>query len=278
MKRFFHDLFFPHLHNNFRSRILHHQTLIFAILFLLASSFVLSFARTTFPQVLGIATDVTSEQLLIYTNDERAQNGAGPLNLDGKLSEAASAKARDMFSENYWAHNSPSGKTPWLFIKDTGYTYTYAGENLAKGFTDTQDVIKAWMASPSHRENMLSKNYEDVGFAVKEGKLEGEDTILIVEMFGNTTLAQNTLGKAQAPITKSLILNSQTNNPLIDVTLISKNFTIILSLFFILVLLLDMIIVGRQNVVRFVGHNIDHIFFFSVILLLILIIARGSIL
>lgn len=278
MRKFLHDLFFPHLHNNFRSRLLHHQSLIFSILFLLLGSFILSGLRTSLPQVLGISTDITATQLLVFTNEKRQESGAGPLSLDEKLTRAAEVKATNMFSENYWAHDSPSGKTPWVFIKDSGYTYTYAGENLAKGFTDTDEVIKAWMASPTHRENMLSKNYSDVGFAVKTGKIGGEETVLIVEMFGNTTLAQNESTVAAVPENSTLVLNSQTSNPLIDISSFSKNLTLIFALLFVSILFIDMFIVGRKKITRFVGHNLDHIFFFISIILIIIVIARGSIL
>ena len=86
-----------------------------------------------------------------------------------------------MFSKDYWAHNAPDGTTPWVFIKNTGYNYIYAGENLARGFNSASDVINAWMNSPEHRQNVLSPNYQNVGFAVATGTLSGEDTVLVVE-------------------------------------------------------------------------------------------------
>src|SRR5204863_2082531 len=119
----------------------------------------------------------------------RRQNGAGDLTISNELSRAASDKASDMFAKNYWAHNAPDGTTPWVFIKSSGYEYIYAGENLARGFTTSQSVVDAWMASPEHKENMLSKNYKNVGFAVATGNLNGEDTVLVVEMLGSTNYA-----------------------------------------------------------------------------------------
>lgn len=282
MKRFLHDLFIPHFHNNYRSRFLHHSSLVFAIIFLFLGSFATSFVRTSFPQVLGIATDITAQKLLLLTNQDRQSNGAGPLVLNSELNDAAASKANDMFAENYWAHNSPTGKTPWVFIKNSGYQYVYAGENLARGFTKPEDVVNAWMASPTHRENMLSTNYTDVGFAVKEGKLLGEETVLVVEMFGNTTLAQNKgnqmAGSSGTPInTQSLVLNSQLQ-PLIDSASFSRNFALIVALLFISVLVLDMLVVQRNRVTRFVGHNLDHILFFGAIIFIVIAIAKGIIL
>lgn len=278
MKNFFHDLFFPHFHNNFRSKLLHHRIILLFITLLVSGSLFLSFIKTNYPQVLGVSSDVTIDQLLNLTNQDRQKNGAGSLSLNDKLNKAAIDKANDMFSENYWAHNSPSGKTPWVFIKKEGYEYVFAGENLARGFTDSKSVIDAWMASPEHRENMLSRNYNEVGFAVKNGKLLGEDTVLVVEMLGNTSFAQNpipqTAGTAQEP---QSILPS-TNKPLIDSVSLSRNLSVGVVSLFILVLSVDLIVIERKKVTRFVGHNLDHILFLSLIMLMIFIIARGVIL
>lgn len=279
MKKFFHDLFIPHFHNNFRSKLLHHRIVLLFIAILFSGSFFLSFVKTNYPQVLGVSSDVTIDQLLELTNKDRQQNGAGPLSLNDKLDKAATDKANDMFSENYWAHNSPSGKTPWIFIKNEGYEYVFAGENLARGFTDSKSVVDAWMASPEHRENMLSRNYNEVGFAVKNGKLLGEDTVLVVEMLGNTSFAQNsipqTAGTAQEP---QSVLPSIVNKPLIDSISLSRNLAVGVVSLFILVLSVDFVVIERKKVTRFVGHNFDHILFLSLIMIMIFVIARGVVL
>ncbi len=137
-----------------------------------------------FPNVLGYATDIRVDQLLSGTNAQRSAAGIGPLTLNMTLSQAAAAKAQDMFANNYWAHNSPQGKTPWNFIQAAGYKYTVAGENLAKNFATSQGVIDAWMASPTHKENIVKPGYRDVGFAIVNGVLGGEETTLVVQMFG----------------------------------------------------------------------------------------------
>jgi len=281
MRKFLHDFLFPHHHNNFRSKLLHHKSIFFTIVLVLFAGFALSLVRTNFPQVLGVSYDITSSQLLILTNQKRQESGASPLSLSDKLSLAATYKAKDMFSENYWAHNSPSGRTPWVFIKDVGYAYVYAGENLARGFNSSDDVVKAWMASPDHRENMLSKNYSDVGFAVLKGKLSGEETVLIVEMLGSTNFATKTGSEtAVTPSASSEVQNlvlSRNEKPFINSVIFSRNLAISIVIVFITVLVLDMLVIRRRKVTRFVGHNLDHILFFITILLVIIIIARGLI-
>ena len=124
----------PHEGNNHRAKALHHDALFAYVLMLCVFNLGLRVLHKAAPDVLGYATDIRVDQLLKDTNDRRNEAGLSPLTLNSKLSDAAAAKAADMFANNYWAHNSPLGKTPWDFILASGYTYTMAGENLAKNF------------------------------------------------------------------------------------------------------------------------------------------------
>jgi hypothetical protein len=186
MKDFWHHLFLPHHTNNHRAKVLHIDALFIYLLFFALFNISVHSIHKAAPQVLGYATDIYSDQLLTGTNNVRKSAGLAPLTLNPQLTQAASAKAQYMFTKNFWAHVAPDGKTPWEFITATGYKYTVAGENLAKNFNDSQGVVDAWMASPSHRDNLLKSSYRDVGFAVANGVLNGEETTLVVQMFGST--------------------------------------------------------------------------------------------
>lgn len=148
--------------------------------------------------VLGYASDITVDQTLVLTNQERGKSGLGSLTLNAKLSSAASAKANDMFQNQYWAHVSPAGKEPWAFITASGYSYRVAGENLARDFNHTTDMVVAWMNSPSHKANIMNGRYTEIGLAVMNGQLQGVDTTLVVQMFGSPTTGQ-TPQLTQAP-------------------------------------------------------------------------------
>lgn len=287
MKHLFHHLFTPHVSNNFRAKILHNGNLIYIIVLLSFFSISMNTLKENFPQVLGVSTNISIEQLLEVTNQERSKENLPPLVLNTDLNKAALSKAEHMLNHNYWAHNAPDGTTPWVFIKQSGYSYNYAGENLARGFTKASDIVDAWMASPTHRNNMLSSNYDDIGFAVMDGKLLGEDTVLVVEMFGrkiDSQIVGKEINTQQDKLIQNAFPQKQTigvsvkNNPLIDSSFVVNNIAIYFVILFILVLFLDMIIIERKKVVRFVGHNLDHIFFFSGILVIILIFTKGSIL
>ncbi|HSX36800.1 MAG TPA: CAP domain-containing protein [Patescibacteria group bacterium] len=136
--------------------------------------------------VLGSQADMSSASLLAGTNTERQADNETSLSLNTELAAAAQSKADDMVAKNYWSHESPDGKTPWTFMAAAGYTYETAGENLAYGFSQADDVVKGWMNSTEHRANILDANYQDVGFGVASSpnfNNSGPETI-VVAMYG----------------------------------------------------------------------------------------------
>lgn len=116
--------------------------------------------------VLAYSVSMEPQKLLADTNSQRQQNQQAGLLLDDKLSAAAQAKANDMATRDYWSHKTPDGSPPWIFFSAKNYQYQKAGENLAAGFDTEQSVVNAWMASVSHRHNLLDPAYKDVGFGV----------------------------------------------------------------------------------------------------------------
>ncbi len=278
MKGILNHLFIPQRSNNHRAKILHNQSLLVLVTVLFLGSFLINIVHLRAPQVLGDSIDISTRELLLLTNKDRLENGVSPLRISQKLQTAAIAKAKDMFAKDYWAHNSPNGTTPWDFIKAAGYDYTYAGENLARGFTSSKDVVNAWMASPEHRANMLSKNYQDVGFAVESGTMQGEQTILVVEMFGSRQLggfASQTNNQLPQPVTSQTEIFS---DPFFNVSLLTEGMILLILGVFIVTLFLDLIIIRRGKIMRFVGHNIDHMLFFGVLILAVIIISHAVIL
>ncbi len=180
----------PHTGNDHRPHLIRaHGLALVALLILGAQATVIATrpagVRATTPgQVLAYATDITPEALFTQTNQARQANGLPPLNLSAQLNYSAELKAQDMFSEDYWAHVSPSGIQPWYWFEKAGYNYSYAGENLAKDFDTTSGVMTGWMNSPGHRANILNPHYTDVGFAVENGTLVSGQTTLVVAHYG----------------------------------------------------------------------------------------------
>lgn len=139
--------------------------------------------------VLSYATSMSSSELLRSTNEARSENQLPALKLNKKLNSAAQSKAIDMAKKNYWSHTTPDGKEPWIFINNANYTYKKAGENLAYGFSDPSQVLSGWLNSPSHRENVLDRDYQDIGFGYANSPdfdNNGPATI-VVAMYGTST-------------------------------------------------------------------------------------------
>lgn len=184
-----------------RARFLKNFALFFYVLVLLF--FQVNLYRAS-PRILGFATNITTTELYKLVNQERVSRGLPALKRNSKLEQAALKKAQDMFAKNYWAHYAPDGSTtPWKFILAAGYTYKYAGENLAKDFDTSASVMSAWMASAGHRANIVNKNYKDIGMMAVSGTLSGEETTLVVQMLGSTlgatTASKPTSGTAGKP-------------------------------------------------------------------------------
>lgn len=138
--------------------------------------------RTAFlsPQMAA----VISQSLVTLTNADRSKSELGTLAINPLLTAAAQAKADDMAKKGYFAHTSPDGTTSWFWFKQAGYSYSYAGENLAVDFGDSSDVENAWLNSPTHRANILNSHYTEIGIATAVGMYQGHETTFVVQMFG----------------------------------------------------------------------------------------------
>jgi uncharacterized protein YkwD len=127
---------------------------------------------------------VISSVLVELTNVDRTSQGLGTLTVSPVLTEVAQAKANDMAQKGYFAHTSPEGLTPWHWFKEKGYRFAYAGENLAVDFSESADVQRAWMNSPTHRANVVGTQFTEIGIATANGIYNGRPTTFVVQVFG----------------------------------------------------------------------------------------------
>lgn len=128
-------------------------------------------------------SSIEEKKLFNLTNQERKKIGLNLLGRNSRLDLAAELKLNDMVTNNYWSHDNPNNLEPWIFFHKVGYTYLYAGENLARGYTIPKSIIHAWMISKKHKENILKKEYTEMGISFKKGKLNGEDYFIVVQLF-----------------------------------------------------------------------------------------------
>lgn len=155
--------------------------------------------------VLAYATNISSSGLLSSTNQRRSAAGVANLSVNSKLNTAAQAKANDMASRNYWAHNTPDGNPPWVFINNAGYSYSKAGENLACGFDDSSSVITGWYNSPTHKANLLDSAFKEVGFGIVNannyncGDWAASPQTIVVAMYGAPASTTSTPQASSTP-------------------------------------------------------------------------------
>lgn len=310
LARFIHHLFIPSHRNNFRAKILHLDFLFVLVLTIFALSHV--FGSLEESKVLGFAKDIRVDKLLELTNQARTSQGLPALKYSNQLQFAAQNKAQYMLAQNCWAHFCGS-KTPWDFILASGYSYEVAGENLAKGFLFSDGVVEGWRNSSTHWANIIKPEYDEVGFAVMNGTLEGEETTLVVQMFGkrlaeaepvedktDTKVAavQDAPGLKPKPVEASGIESTKAATAeapkkesaysadsiatkaakAISIDKIRFNWSTFTFGLLLFVLIIDLYVAHKRDLIRLTGKNIAHIIFVIALIIGLLIIKNGVIL
>lgn len=130
------------------------------------------------------ASEISPSKVIQLVNLARQKEGLAPLVQNDTLMKIAKEKLNDMIENNYFAHTSPTGKTPWSWFVKEKYDYQYAGENLAINFTSAEEQQKAWMDSSTHRKNILNVNYQEIGVAFGAGEIDGKMSLITVQEFG----------------------------------------------------------------------------------------------
>ena len=289
---------FPRHSNNFKAKLLQFEGITILVLVVLLFQSVLNFTEISKVAVLGYAANISTNEVIRITNQKRADLGLNELEYSSTLAKAAHEKGLDMIENDYWAHVSPSGVEPWEFFKNVGYSYRYAGENLARDFSNPTSAVDAWMASPSHRDNMLSSKYQEIGVAVVEGDLNGVDTTIIVQLFGTPSGSAATVPIASAetdtPVqTETALIETDEPGEVTGTQVISRqsDSAILISpfstsravAFFVIgsvigVMTIDLFEIRRKGVQRVGGKTFAHFSFMIMVLTIVLFAQAGRIL
>ncbi len=196
MRKLFRDYFIPHSENDHKPHILREVTLVSMLVVALVLS-VTSFGSSYLITSTSLLGNVYSSVLVDLTNANRIKEKKPILTINPTLVDAATMKVNDMVSKNYFAHTSPEGLTPWYWFKKAGYSFSYAGENLAVGFSESEEVNNGWLNSPTHKANIIDEHFTEIGIATKKGIRKGKETTYVVQMFGKPKIKPNT-----TPVTK----------------------------------------------------------------------------
>lgn len=175
------DFFIPTEKNGYRPRLLSRFALYTYLVVILFVNLGINYLIP-----VSVKAELNINYIYDYQNDERAKRGLPDLLINTKLVESANTKAKAMLESNCWSHYCPDGKSPWDFFDNAGYSYIYAGENLAEGFISTEKLMEAWMNSPTHRVNIVNTNFTEVGIGYAEGNFQNNsNNMIIVVHFGS---------------------------------------------------------------------------------------------
>ncbi len=121
-----------------------------------------------------ISQEDVQAQLMKAINDLRSKGcqcgqdsmpPAAPVSWNVILERSARNHATDMYTNNYFNHLSPDGTPPIGRAELAGYSGTYVGENIARGYFLVTDVMEGWKQSESHCKNLMDTVYLEIGAA-----------------------------------------------------------------------------------------------------------------
>jgi len=178
------QFFIPNKENNFRPKFLESRGIVCAVLIIILLKIALVPFLAYFSKT-DLFAYISRTAIIDMLNKDRRVAGLPLLKENPVLARSALLKAQDMLARGYFNHYSPDGKSPWYWFKEAGYKYAAAGENLGIGFVDSEEIYNAWKNSPSHRANLLSSHYKEVGIAVLKGNFQGKPVVVVVQHFGS---------------------------------------------------------------------------------------------
>ena len=289
--------------NGYRPRVLSYWAFIMYGLVLLALRFFLG----TLPADSSV---VESKTLMSLINQERRNRNIPQLITHSSLMAAASQKSLDMIDRDFFNHVDPDGNYVWGKIINAGYyPYKTLGENLALDFATAEGMVKAWIDSPTHRENLLRLEFTDQGMAALYGDYQGRYTNLTTNLFGALAFPQKPPQeepqvKSETPVNQEELaapesepqpaeeekktMPEETTNPearpspepvsttappkYLPVFEWSRTIFTSFGIFMLLILSIDSVIINRRELEVHRSHSSYHFFGFTLIVLVSILI------
>ncbi|MEM6996053.1 MAG: CAP domain-containing protein [Myxococcota bacterium] len=106
---------------------------------------------------------------------------AAPLTMQPNLRCSSRVHSKDMDTRNFFAHDNPSGESPFDRMGMAGYNFSTAGENIAAGSSDAAGTMNQWMNSDGHCGNIMNPNFTEIGVGYHPG---GQYGTLWTQNFG----------------------------------------------------------------------------------------------
>jgi uncharacterized protein YkwD len=138
---------------------------------ILAAAYVMP-TRSQTPALAARALQLVNEARLRGARcGQRSFGPAPPVALSGTLADVALGHAADMADHNYFDHEDLAGHTPADRVRAVGYKEKLVGENIAYGPTSAEEVVKGWLDSPGHCENIMDPRFAEMGLAYAPSKV-----------------------------------------------------------------------------------------------------------
>lgn len=267
-------VFYPNTQNNNRPYFWHPISVVMIVLFIVLASGFLLIKDTSDNSLLG---DIKTGVIIALTNTERKDEKLPELVENETLNQAALLKAQDMAERGYFAHNTPEGLSPWYWFTKAGYSYKKAGENLAVNFDDSEDVVNAWMNSPTHKANIVKDGYTEIGIGVAEGSYKGRKATFVVQLFATPrdTVTNNAFAFSIEKTPQITDEQTSVQGAEVSVFTLANIFDVFASetyTLIILLLLVSVLIITAIIILFVKGKNHTKQFYISLIVLLISLI------
>ncbi|OGH84306.1 MAG: hypothetical protein A2261_00940 [Candidatus Magasanikbacteria bacterium RIFOXYA2_FULL_44_8] len=262
MRRTLKKYFIPHRENDYHPHILHtKRAWFYGGVFSVAKIIVVGCALLLPNKVFVLPDVLASEEnkLMILTNEFRQANGVSTLHTSDRLIVSSADKAGDMARTGYFSHEGiQNNLRDWLSL--AGYDYSAAGENLAVGFAGAEEIMRAWQASPTHRANLLDKDFQDIGIGMADGMRDDRPTVFVAQHFGapssggmlsaqmsQISPAGELSGQAKFSPLQKYFLAKSTLSPITSIFDVSQKFYFFAIMFFVFALLLNIVIEVRKQ-------------------------------
>jgi len=138
-------------------------------------------AKDSTPAAVNSDLSQDEQKLLELVNEVRKKEGLEQLSADESLMKVARTKAKDMIENNYFSHQSPTYGSPFDMMRQFDNSFRFAGENIA-GNKTVEGAFKAWMASDSHKKNILNAGFKITGIGIENSSTYGK--ILVQQFIG----------------------------------------------------------------------------------------------
>ena len=136
-------------------------------------------SSTTGSGLPGNAAPAVAARALQLVNEARARGAqcgaqsfgpAPPLTLSLTLAGVARGHATDMAVHDYFEHQDLAGQSPADRVRAAGYSEKLVGENIAYGPKSVEEVVKGWLASPGHCQNIMDPHFAQMGIGLAPGR------------------------------------------------------------------------------------------------------------